>query len=196
MNCSEMEECLCSLNRLFKHFTAVPTLANGSLPTHIHGWHWTFSKILVLEHVARSSPLSTGRFPIYLAGEQFGCLGSFRICLHWQLGYILARNTHKRSFYIYWEWTSSHALSGFLFGGRNSRTTYPSVTKLFLLFRLNETWRSFFSLDLFITDLPGIRGFFPGKQFTPWEQILEILFSRKLNTALCSASISSIRFAV
>ena len=52
--------------------------------------------IRVLEHVARSSPLSTGRFPIYLAGEQFGCLGSFRICLHWQLGYILANKYSQK----------------------------------------------------------------------------------------------------
>ena len=79
-------------------------------------------------------------------------------------------NNHKRSLYIYWEWTSSHALSGFLLGERNSRTTYPSVTELFHLFRLNETWRSFFSFNLFITCSSGIfriRGFFSGKQFTP-----------------------------
>ena len=79
-------------------------------------------------------------------------------------------NNHKRSFYIYWEWTSSHALLGFLLGGRNSRTTYPSPTEPLSLFRLKETWRSFFSLNLFITESSGIfrlRGFFSGKQFTP-----------------------------
>ena len=43
-------------------------------------------------------------------------------------------NTHKRSFYIYWEWTSSHALLGFLLGGRNSRTTYPSPKLKALIF--------------------------------------------------------------
>lgn len=74
-------------------------------------------------------------------------------------------NNHKRSFYIYWEWTSSHALLGFLLGGRNSRTTYPSPTEPLSLFRLKETWRSFFSLNLFITESSGIFriwGFFLG----------------------------------
>ena len=77
-------------------------------------------------------------------------------------------NNHKRSLYIYWEWTSSHALLGFLLGGRNSRTTYPSVTELFHLFRLNETWRSFFSFNLFIT---GSSGIFRIKGFFFWEAI-------------------------
>ena len=80
MNCSEMEECLCSLNRLFKHFTAVPTLANGSPRTFmVDTEHSQKSSFWNMLHGPR---LSTGRFPIYLEGEQFGCLGSFRICLH------------------------------------------------------------------------------------------------------------------
>ena len=41
-------------------------------------------------------PLSTGRIPIYLggSGEQFSCLGSFRICLHWRQPQYICANKY------------------------------------------------------------------------------------------------------
>ena len=158
MNCSEMEECLCSLNRLFKHFTAVPTLANGSLPTHIHGWQWTFSKrgnsrfwtCCALPGWAPEDSPFIWQESNLVVWAHLEFVSTDNLDISWPT------NNHKRSFYIYWEWTSSHALLGFLLGGRNSRTTYPSPAKLLSLFRLKETWRSFFSLNLFITESSGI----------------------------------------
>ena len=169
MNCSEMEECLCSLNRLFKHFTVVPTLANGSPRIFMvdteHSQKFSFWNMLhgPLRWAPEDSPFIWQESNLVVwAHLEF--VSTDNLDISWP------RNTHKRSFYIYWEWTSSHALLGFLLGGRNSRTTYPSVTELFHLFRLNETWRSFFSFNLFITGSSGIfriREFFSGKQFTP-----------------------------
>ena len=159
MNCSEMEECLCSLNRLFKHFTAVPTLANGSLPTHIHGWHWTFSKrgnscfgtcCMVLGWAPEDSPFIWQESNLVVwAHLEF--VSTDNLDISWPT------NNHKRSFYIYWEWTSSHALLGFLLGGRNSRTTYPSPKLKALIFIQIER-----DLKIIL-----FRGFFSGKQFTP-----------------------------
>ena len=169
MNCSEMEECLCSLNRLFKHFTAVPTLANGSPRIFMvdteHSQKFSFWNMLhgPLRWAPEDSPFIWQESNLVVwAHLEF--VSTDNLDISWPT------NNHKRSFYIYWEWTSSHALLGFLLGERNSRTTYPSVTELFHLFRLNETWRSFFPFNLFITGSSGIfriRGFFSGKQFTP-----------------------------
>ena len=80
MNCSEMEECLCSLNWLFKHFT-VTTLQNGPFTYfYISQLHVGHSNIQMFKRIQKKlgfgfqnmldlSPLSTGRIPIYLTEE-------------------------------------------------------------------------------------------------------------------------------
>ena len=133
MNCSEMEECLCSLNRLFKHFTVVPTLANGSPRIFMvdteHSQKFSFWNMLhgPLRWAPEDSPFIWQESNLVVwAHLEF--VSTDNLDISWPT------NTHKRSFYIYWEWTSSHALLGFLLGGRNSRTTYPSPKLKALIF--------------------------------------------------------------
>ena len=119
MNFSEMEECLCLLCR-----PTVQTFHCSNFPKwalHIHLYlsppRWTLNIYILqirwyldFKTCWIFPPLSCGRFPIYLAGEQFTCLGSFRICLHWKPQYICPNKYPPKSdtnMYIIWSFENT-----------------------------------------------------------------------------------------